>query len=224
MKVMLVAILALGTGSAFAQNLTKAQLSTLLQSKKTTLEAVHVGMTKSMVTTASMTLDDGTKCDYRQTAIQTILKFEGEKMIVLSKETFQPAVKAECQAAGVEAFSEDVIFFEAKPTLAQDLQDLNESDVKSISKAGEIITMTVAGTMTNTDGSTSSELLTVKYDLSKSSFRNLILSQYPSFKIETTDSVDVDVNTVNLTDVVFCESNDSQTDSCVRGDFSDILF
>ena len=224
MKVMLVAILALGTSSAFAQNLTKAQFSSLLQGKKASLEAVHAGMSKSMVTIASMTLDDGTKCDYKQTAIQTILGIEGEKMIIFSKEVFQPAAKAECQAAGLEPFSEDVLFYEAKPSLAQDLQDLNQSDVKSISKAGEIVTMTVGGTMTNADGTASAELLTVKYDLTKSSFRNMIFSQNSVFKTETIDSADVDVNSVNLTDVVFCASDDSDTQDCVRGDFSDILF
>lgn len=224
MKVMLVAIIALGTSSAFAQNLTKAQFSTLLQSKKASLEAVHAGMSKSAVTTAAVILEDGTKCDCRQTAQQSILRIDGEKMIILSKETFQPAVKAACQAAGLESFSEDVLFYEAKPTLAQDLQDLNESDVKTISKAGEIVTMTVSGTMTNEDGTTASELLTVKYDLSKSSFKNMLLSQSPSFKIETTDAADIDVNAVNLTDVVFCENNDGDKEDCVRGDFSDILF
>lgn len=221
MKVMLVAIIALGTSSAFAQNLTKAQLSTLLQSKKATLEAVHAGMSKSVVTNSTLTLDDGTKCNFKQTALQSILKIEGEKMVVLSKEIFQPAALPACQAAGLEAFEETVLFYEVKPTLAQDLQDLNESSVQSILKAGEIITMTVAGTV---EGSTATELLTVKYDLSKSSFKNVLLSQSSSFKIETTEAADLDVNTVNLTDVVFCENNDGVKEDCVRGDFSDILF
>lgn len=221
MKVMLVAIIALGTSSAFAQNLTKAQLSTILQSKKITLEAIHVGMSKSMMTNSTVTLDDGTKCDFRQTALQSILKIEGEKMVVVSKETFQPVALPACQAAGLEAFEETVLFYEAKPSLAQDLKDLDASDVKAISRTGEIVTMTVAGTI---EGSAQTELLTVKYDLSKSSFKNMLLSQSPSFKIETSEAADIDVNTVNLTDVVFCENNDGVKEDCVRGDFSDILF
>ena len=221
MKVMLVAIIALGTSSSFAQNLTKAQLSTILQSKKITLEAIHVGMSKSMMTNSTVTLDDGTKCDFRQTALQSILKIEGEKMVVVSKETFQPVALPACQAAGLEAFEETVLFYEAKPSLAQDLKDLDASDVKAISRTGEIVTMTVAGTI---EGSAQTELLTVKYDLSKSSFKNMLLSQSPSFKIETSEAADIDVNTVNLTDVVFCENNDGVKEDCVRGDFSDILF
>lgn len=224
MKLMLAGILALGTGSAFAQSLTKAQLATLMQSKKAVLEAVNVGMTKSTVTSSSVTLEDGTKCDYTQSSVQSILKIDGDKMIVFSKESFQPVVTEACTAGGLQAFQENVVFFEPKPVVTQDIADLNSSDVQAITKTGDLITMTVNGTITNDDGTTSSELLTVKYDLSKSSFKNMLLSQSPSFKIETTDAADIDVNTVDLHDVVFCENNDGDNSDCVRGDFSDILF
>jgi hypothetical protein len=224
MKVLLVGILALGTSTAFAQNLTKAQLVTVLQSKKTVLEAVNVGMTKSMTTTSFATLEDGTKCDYTMSAVQTILKIDGDKIIVLSKENFSPVQTPVCVAGGMQPYQESVVFFEAKPTLAQDLQDLNESDVKSITRAGEIITMSVNGVITNEDGTTGNELVTVKYDLTKSSFKNLMLSQTAAAKIETMDAADIDVNSVNLTDVIFCENNDGDNSDCTRGDFSDILF
>lgn len=224
MKLVLAGILTLGTGSVFAQNLTKAQLATLMQSKKAVLETVSIGMSKSLVTTSSVTLEDGTKCDYTQTSLQSILKIDGDRMIVFSQESFQPIATPECAAGGIQAFQENVVFFEPKPTLTQDLADLNTSDVQSIAKAGDLITMTVKGSITNDDGTTASELLTVKYDLSKSSFKNMLLSQSPSFKIETTDIPNIDVNTVNLTDVVFCENNDGDNSDCVRGDFSDILF
>lgn len=221
MKTLIIGILALGTTAGYAQTLTKAQFASLLQSKKATLEKVNVGMSKSMVTTSTLTLDDGTKCDFKQTAVQSILKFEAEKMVVVSKETFQPAATAACRAGGVEAFEETILFYESKPNLAQDLKDLEESDVRAISKTDDIVTMTVAGTI---EGSTETELLTVKYDLNKSSFKNMLLSQSPSFKIETSEAADIDVNSVNLTDVVFCENNDGVKEDCVRGDFSDILF
>ncbi len=224
MKAILVGILALGSSAAFAQNLTKAQLAAVLQSKKVVLEAVNAGMTKSMTTTSFATLEDGTKCDYSMTAVQSILKVEGDKIIVLSQEKFLPVQTPACVAGGMQPFQESVVFFEAKPTLAQDLQDLNESDVKSISRAGEIVTMTVNGVITNEDGTTANELVTVKYDLTKSSFKNLILSQTAAAKIETVDAADIDVSTVNLTDVVFCENNDGDNSDCTRGDFSDILF
>lgn len=224
MKLMIAGILALGTGSVFAQAMTKAQLATLMQTKKAVLETVTVGMTKSMVTKSTVTAEDGTKCNYIQTAVQSVLKIEAEKMIVFSKESFQPAATPECAAAGLQAFQENVVFYESKPAVTQDIQDLNQSDVQSIVRAGDLITMTVNGSITNDDGTTATELLTVKYDLSKSSFKNMILSQSPSFTIETSDVADIDVNTVDLRDVVFCENNDGDNSDCVRGDFSDILF
>ena len=224
MKLMLAGILALGTGSVFAQSLSKTQLATLMQSKKAVLEIVKPGMSKSVVTSASVVLQDGTKCAYTQRAVQSILKLEGEKMIVLSKESFQPVVTEACSAAGLEAFEENVVFYDVKPTVAKDVEDLNESDVVSITRAGDLITMSVNGTITNEDGSTATELMTVKYDLSKSSFKNMLLSQSPSFKIETAEVADIDVNAVDLRDVVFCENNDGDNSDCVRGDFSDILF
>lgn len=224
MKLVLAGILALGTGSVFAQSLTKAQLVTLMQSKKAVLETVSVGMSKSLVTASSVTLEDGTKCDYTQSSIQSILKVDGDKLIIYSKESFQPVVTEACTAGGMQAFQENVVFFEPKPTVTQDIADLNASDVQGITKAGDLITMTVKGSMTNEDGTTASELMTVKYDLSKSSFKNMILSQSPSFKIETTDLANVDVNAIDLTDVVFCENNDGDNSDCARGDYSDILF
>lgn len=224
MKALLVGILALGTSVVSAQALTKAQMATLLQSKKVTLEAINVGMSKSTVTTSAVILDDGTKCDYTQTSLQSILKIEGEKMIVFSRENFSPVLTPACTAAGLQAFQENVIFYEQKPSLTEDLQDLEASDVKSITKAGEIVTMVVNGLITNADGTTATELVTVKYDLTKSSFKNILLSQSPTVTAQTTDAADIDVNTVNLTDVVFCENNDADNSDCVRGDFSDILF
>jgi hypothetical protein len=224
MKAMIVGILALGTSTAFAQNLTKAQLAAVLQSKKAILEAVNVGMTKSMTTTSFATLEDGTKCDYTMSAVQSVLKVDGDRIIVLSQENFRPVPIPACVAGGMQAFQESVVFFEPKPTLAQDLQDLNESDVRSIIRVGEMITMSVNGVITNEDGTPTNELVTVKYDLSKSSFKNLVFSQTASVKVETADAPDIDVSTVNLTDVVFCENNDGDNSDCTRGDFSDILF
>ncbi len=224
MKALLVGILTLNANSVSAQGLTKAQVATLLQTKKATLEAIAVGMSKTVLTTSSVSLEDGSKCDYIQSAVQSILKIEGEKMIVFSKESYNPLQTPACIAGGLQAFQEDVVFYEAKPSVTKDIQDLNESDVVTITKEGEVLTMLVNGKSINEDGTTTSEQMTVKYDLSKSSFKNLILSQSPSFKIETTDLPALDVNTVDLRDVVFCSDNEGDNSDCVRGDFSDILF
>lgn len=224
MKIVLVGLLALGTSSVFAQSLTKAQFATLLQSKKATLEAVSVGMSKLATTSSAVVLEDGTKCDYTQTATQSILRIEGDKLIILSQESFRPVLTPACAAAGIEAFDENVLFYQPKPSVEQDIQDLNASDVQSLQRVGDLVTMAVTGTLTNEDGTTTTELLTVKYDLTKAAFKNLVLSQTSSYKTEVSDRADIDLTTVDLHDVVFCEDNDGDNSDCVRGDFSDILF
>jgi len=63
---------------------------------------------------------------------------------------------------------------------------------------------------------------TYKYDLTKSSFKNIVSYQDKYSTATTSDIGDIDVNSFDLTKVLFCDSADS--DECVEGDFSDILF
>lgn len=211
MKILLVSSLLFSTAS-FAQSLDVNGLKNLMTQKQSTLERINQGMTKKLVTTTKIPTELG-PCEMIETAIQTVLKLEGEKIIVHSKEKYTPAGTPAC--AGFESQEVSVLFYEDKPSLALDLQDLeaSRSDIKSISRAGEIVTMNLV---------TEGESVTVKYDLSKPSFKNTILVQDSNSKIVSEDMADINVTTLDLTKVLFCESADS--DECSEGDFSDILF
>lgn len=222
MKILMIGILALSSSFASAQAISVADLSNLLTARKVSLEAVNPGMSKRVVTNASYLTETGKICSYTQTAVQSILKIEGDKLIILSDETFTPAASDACKEAQLEAFQEKVLSYEAKPSLAEDLADLQAANVSSITRAGEMITMVVNGVLSNEDGTTTTELVTLKYDLTKSSFKNLMSTQTKDYLTTTTDMPDIDVSAANLTDVVFCASDDEN--ECVRGDFSDILF
>ncbi len=161
-------------------------------------------------------------CEMRESAVQTVLKIEGDKIIVHSKENYAPAATPAC--AGFEASEVSVLFYEDKPSLASDLADLDAStaDIRSIAKAGEIVSMNLSSVVTDDDGTTRTEAVSVRYDLSKPSFKNLIFTQDSTSTTTGEDMADIDVFSINLKKVLFCDSNDS--DSCVEGDFSDILF
>lgn len=207
MKSLLLATLFISTGT-YAQSLDVNSLKGLLTQRKAILEKVNQGMSKKVVTITKYPTELG-PCDVTETAVQTVLKIEGEKMIVHSKETYTPATTAAC--AGFESQTLGVIFFEDKPSLEKDLADLDETaaQVKSISKAGEIVTLSLPD-------------LTVKYDLSKSSFKNTIFLQDKTSTMNVSDMADVDVYSIDLKKVLFCESADS--DECAEGDWSDVLF
>lgn len=223
MILILAGILAFGPGSVSAQALTKSHLAAFMLEKKANLEAVNPGMSKNMKTLSSVALEDGSKCEYVQSSFQSILKIEGSRMIVFSKESFRPAITPACATAGLQAFEERVLFYESKPSVAEDIEDLEQMSVKSISKVAELVTVIVNG-YSAADGTITGEVLTSTYDLSKSSFKNILTSQSATSRTETSDVADIDVTKVDLRDVVFCENNDADNSDCVRGDFSDILF
>lgn len=211
MKILLVSSLLISTAS-FAQTLDVNGLKALMTQRKATLERIYQGMTKKLVTTTEIPTELG-PCELNETAIQSVLKIEGDKIIVHSKEKYSPASTPAC--AGFESQEVSVLFYEDKPSLELDLQDLEASraGVKSISRSGEIVTMNLVA---------EGESVTVKYDLSKPSFKNTILVQDSNSKILSEDMADINVNTLDLTKVLFCASADS--DECSEGDFSDILF
>lgn len=211
MKVLLVFSLLVSTTS-FAQSLDVNGLKSLMTQRKATLEKIHQGMTKKITTNSKIPTELG-PCDMTETAIQTVLKIEGDKIIVHSKEKYVPAATAAC--AGFESEEVGVLFYEDKPSLAIDLEDLDASasNIKSISKAGDIVTLNL---------SVESENVIVKYDFSKPSFKNTLLIQDSTSKVVGEDMADINVNSIDLTKVLFCDSADS--DDCAEGDFSDILF
>jgi hypothetical protein len=207
MKVILLATLFLSTGT-FAQSLDVNSLKGLLTQRKAILEKVNQGMSKKVTTITKYPTELG-PCEVTESALQTVLKIEGDKLIVHSKESYSPASTPAC--AGFQAQTVGVVFYEDKPSLEKDLADLDESaaQVKSITKAGEIVTLTL------TD-------VTVKYDLTKPSFKNTVFLQDAGQTMTGTDNADVDVYSIDLKNVLFCSSADS--DECSQGDWSDILF
>lgn len=211
MKYVLIASLFVSTGS-FAQSLDVKGFKTLLSQKQSVLEKVYQGMSKKMITKYKLETDNGL-CDMTLVSDQTVLKVEGEKIIVHASDAYQTAASTAC--AGIEGQNSKSIFFEDKPSLKQDLADLDAiaAQVKSISKVGDLVTMTFTAETQN---------VTVKYDLSKSSFRNTLLIQDSSMTVTTSDLSDVDVNQFDLTDILFCES--AESDNCTQGNWSDILY
>lgn len=211
MKAFIVSSILFST-TVFAQSIDLKEVKTLLTQRKALIEKVYPGMAKSMVSVVKYPTEVG-PCAVTETTVQTVLRVEGEKIIVHSKEKYVPAQTEACE--GFESQEVAVIFYEAKPSLALDLADLDEvaKDIKSLSRSEDIVTMLL---------SVEGESVTVKYDLSKPSFKNLIYTQDSAQTLTGSDHADVDVNSFDLRKVLFCESAESQ--NCSEGDFSDILF
>jgi hypothetical protein len=206
---------------SFAQDLDVKTFKNLLSQRQATLEKVNQGMSKKLIILTKIPTEIGF-CELKETAVQTVLKIEGDKIIVHSKENYVPAATPSC--AGFEASEVSVLFYEDKPALASDLADLDASaaDIRSIVKAGEIVSMNLSSVVTEDDGTSRNEAVSVKYDLTKPSFKNLIFTQDSTSSTTGEDMADIDVYSINLKKILFCDSNDSE--SCVEGDFSDILF
>lgn len=216
-------LLALISSTSFAQSLDLSSLKQLMSARKDTLETVKVGMSKRLTTTGTQTLDEG-DCEYTQISNQSILKIEEKKMVVLAKEKFTPADSPACEKAGYKSYEQSVLFYEERPSLAADLADLDASasSIKTISQSGNLVTMGLSVLMGEENSQAQS--ITLQYDLSKPSFRNLILNQGSQYKTISEDLADIDVNSVDLRKVLFCSNNDGDNSDCVEGDYSDILF
>ena len=211
------------SSTAFAQNMTAVGLKNLMTQRQAVLESVNAGMTKKLVHTSKLAVEGG-ECAYRLTSTQTILKIEADKMLIFSREKFQPAATAICANAQMTPNEDLVLYYDAKPSLATDLADLDASipSITSIVKAGEIITlnMTVDVPAETEGGVATKENLVVKYDLTKSSFRNTILTQGSDFSTTGEDLADIDPRSVDLKKVLFCENSDGDNSECVEGDYS----
>lgn len=222
MKMLLLGSLLLSSTTTFAQALDMNGLKNLFTSRQVSLERVNAGMTKKIITTSS----EGA-CGIMTTATQIVLKIENDKMYILSKEKFQPQNTPACRTAGYTASSEtNLVYIEDKPSLKNDLADLDESasSIKAINKAGEIVTLNVEVKIEDETGTATSEKVTIKYDMTKPSFKNMISSQSMNYKTVIEDQADSDLSKVDLTKVSFCDNNDGDESECVEGDFSDILF
>lgn len=208
--------------ATFAQSMDLNGFKSLLTARQATLEKVHAGMTKTVVTTFK-----DAECGLRRTAVQSILKIEGEKVFILSKEKTQPQNTPACRELGyLKVEEQNIVYLESKPSLSAELADLDASasSIKAITKNGDIVVLHVTATETEDDGRVSSENVTIKYDLTKPSFKYLISSQSVSFLTVSQDSADIDLTKVDLTNVLLCADNDGDEAECTLGDYSDILF
>lgn len=205
------------SSTAFSQSLDVAAYKSVLMQKKVTLEKIYAGMSKKLITSSKVETESG-DCSFTQSAVQSVLKVEGSKIIVHSKENFIPAASSACKEAGYEAYEENILFYEDAPSLAADIKDLEASakDITSIEKQNDTVTMVVK--------IENNETLTLKYDLTKSSFKNLISTSGKDFSIISEEQSDVNINQIDLSKILFCENNEGEISNCVEGDFSDILF
>jgi hypothetical protein len=219
MKTLIIASLLLST-SAFAQNIDISTLKGLMTARKLTLEKINVGMSKKITSLNVAAYDDVPGCKFKQVSTQSVLKIEAQKVLVLAKNKNFPANTAACRDAGFSKPEDETgsIFYISKPSLDEDLKDLDAmaASIRSISRAGEIVSMEVF-----TEGLN----VTIKYDLTKPSFKNMILSQDADSKTITEEVADIDISKVNLTKVSFCGIDEEGTFECTpEGDYSDILF
>jgi hypothetical protein len=199
-----------------AQSLTLDALKKMMTEKKETIEKLNPGMRKSLTTKSKIEFEEGV-CEFILVSEQTVVKIENLKMIVLAQESFKPSASEVCESAGYVAYEDSILFYEDVPTLEQDLADLDSSSnsVKNITRAGTLVTMNL-----ETEG----ESVQFKFDLSKPSFKNLVLLKGEDFETKGQDLSDLDLSTLDLSDVFFCEKKDEEFENCIQGDFSDVLF
>jgi hypothetical protein len=211
MKTLIIGSLLFST-AGFAQTIDVNGLKSLLTARQASLERVNAGMSKKVVTTAK---DDD--CNYMTNSILSVLKIDGDKIIIYKKTRFSPQNSAACRAAGYTAgYDENIVFFADKPTLARNLSDLDASavNIKGIGRAGEVINMTM---------DTGGEIVAFQYNLTKPLFKNLTSAQGSLFKTLVEDVADIDVKTVNLKEVLLCDEEFSEATSCTIADMSDLI-
>jgi hypothetical protein len=218
MKFLIIATLLLTTKS-FAQNFDLEAIKRLMTQRQSVLEKVYPGMSKKIIKISNIPTELGF-CELKETSVQTVLKIDGEKIIIYSKEGYTPAPTPQC--AGFESQSVEVVFFEERPSLTNEISDLNEMApfLTSISRSGEIINLSLKVPVTTDNERTSTESVSVKYDLSKPFFKNTVLLEGPGSSMTGLDEADLDIYSLDLKKVLFCES----PTYCSWGDWSDILF
>lgn len=222
MKVLVFCLFAFSCPILSAQSLNLDGFVSLLSAKKASLEVLYPGMAKKLTTVSSFESEDGAVCNYVQTSAQTVLKIEGDKMIILSDESFKPGPEAGCE--GSEEFSEKVLFFEDVPTLVGLEADLRETQVQSIIVNGNVTNLNVVATGMDEDGNPASESLKLLYNIGMPLFKMVSRIEGELFTTTMSDLPDANLFSLDLTDVLFCPSADAQDEDCAEGDFSDILF
>jgi hypothetical protein len=200
------------TSACFADSFDKDAFKTLLTQNQSSLEKINVGMSKRLVTHYKKSTEVG-DCLYSKVVDETVMSIEAERerMIVYSLAKTVPVVSEACTKAEIKNFEERMLSYESKPSLKNDLADLDKSEVTTISRDADLVKMEVSGA--------DHKVEQVTYDLRKPSYRNLISMTQENESMTSTDLADLDVNTVDLKNILFCDE-----DECSQGDFSDILF
>jgi hypothetical protein len=216
----LIIVFLLSNTSVFAQTMDINALKALMTTRKATLEKFNVGMSKKITSLNVVAYDDVPGCKFKQVSTQSVLKIEAKRALVLAKNRNFPANTPACRDAGFSKPENETgsIFYISKPSLEEDLKDLDAmaASIRTISRAGEIVTMEVF---------TESLNVTIKYDLTKPSFKNMILSQDAESRTITEEVADIDISKVDLTKVSFCGVDEEGNSECTpEADYSDILF
>lgn len=222
MKTLLIGSLLLTSTATYAQSIDLNALKNLMTSKKESLEKINPGMAKKTIINAK----EG-QCGTMTTLISTVVKVEAEHIIVHETEKFQSQNTQACRSQGVPTSSTSaVLYYAEKPSLTLEISDIEAfgSDLKSISRTGDVITMNIVMNDTNENGTPVNENLTIQNDLNKSAFKYQILNQGLNHKTTTQDMPDTNLSTLDLKNIAFCESVDSDPSTCMTGDWSDLLF
>lgn len=224
MKALIFSVLMMSS-MGFAQAIDLPTLKALMTERQAQVESVTVGMTKKETTLGTFQTRLNESCRYKQIAIETVLKVELERILIYSHEIFSPANTPGCHRGAVRPEVQKKIYYQARPKLADDLAalDANAADIQSIDRTGEVVTIKLNLKAEQEDGTVDTDLITVAYDLSLPSFKNLILNQGKDYTISTTNEADIVPSSVDLSDILFCENNDGDETECVPGDYSDIL-
>lgn len=226
MKALLISVIALAAGPVLAQDIDLPTLKTLMTQRQSQLELVAPGMSKRVLTASSYITQAGETCEYTETSTQTILRLFGDRMVVVARNSFTPVPSVACTNDNFQAFEETVLFYATLPKLVEDLAalDQNATGLQSAVREGDLVTLKLKLVSVSEDGSTLSDDVTVRYDLSKPSFKNIVLNQGTGYSITTEDVANVDPNSYDLSNVLFCENNDGDNSDCTMGNYSDILF
>ncbi len=210
---------------AYGQVLDVSSLKTLFTQRRATLENVQAGMARRVLT-KSYSIVEGQKCNYTVTSEETLLKIDGPKAYVFARESFAPEASPACRAGQLAAYEDKIVYLVEKPSLAGVLADLDASaaDVTAIRRDGDLVKLNLTISDVLEDGETLTDNLTVTYDLSKTAFSNLVLTEATDYSISSSDLPAVDLKTIDLRKVFFCPNNDGDTSDCTEGDYSDILY
>lgn len=216
MKTLIFASL-LMTSTAFAQSLDLAGLKSLMLSKKDALEVVTAGMSKRLTTLSYIELEDGKRCNFKQVVDQSVLKVQDDRMLVYSLQKFMPANTPDCLQNGYRPFAEKLLFYDVKPTIAMEIEELElaKTEITSITRSGNQVSIVV----NDEEGS-----ITSNYDINLPLFKNLVSMKSSYLTITGEHLPNVNPSSIDLTKVLFCDMEEGEASDCVEGDYSDFLF